>query len=145
MGYWVNTVARLLARYVSKTDTCWIWTGSLSKTGYSKTRIGDKHLLAHRVIFEHLKGPIPEGMQLDHLCRNRACVNPDHLEIVTPTENLRRGISPSAINSRRTECVKGHPFSPQNTYSTPDGRRQCRICIKLRATKWWNSKTVRRA
>ena len=83
---------------------------------------------AHRVVYEILVGPIPVGLELDHLCRNRACVNPDHLEPVTTRTNLLRGYSPWACRARQTHCKRGHEFTPENTYGTGDGRRYCRTC-----------------
>lgn len=79
------------------------------------------------------KGPIPEGLVIDHLCRNRGCVNPDHLEAVTQRENILRGEGLAAANARKTHCPKGHPYSGENLYVVPSsGRRQCRICADAR-------------
>jgi len=80
-----------------------------------------------------LVGPIPAGLQLDHLCRNRACVRPDHLEPVRSRENTLRGFGPSAINARKTVCAHGHPFDEANTGRSPNGRRFCRECGRIRA------------
>ncbi len=84
--------------------------------------------LAHRRVYELLRGPIPEGLTLDHLCRERSCVNPDHLEPVTFRENIRRGQSPPGINSRMTHCKNGHPLSGDNIRIETSGGRRCRTC-----------------
>lgn len=104
---------------------CWLWQGKKDNLGYG--RYG-KQYRAHRWSYEYHKGPIPEGLQIDHLCRNRACVNPDHLEAVTKKENTLRSLAPTAINARKTHCYKGHPFDERNTYVTPEGWRTCRAC-----------------
>lgn len=124
-----------LWRYVDKTDPsgCWIWKGTMGHGGYGIFRMGGQgasYLRAHRVVYEEVAGPIPDGLVLDHLCRVRHCVNPGHLEPVTQEENvLRSPESPSAVNSRKTHCKHGHPYSGDNLYVTPRGERQCRICV----------------
>jgi hypothetical protein len=109
-------------------DGCWEWHGYHDRDGYSGVSGG--HL--HRKVYEDLVGPIPEGLTIDHLCRNRGCVNPEHLEPVTHRENCRRGTQAgvAAENSAKTHCVHGHEFTPENTYYRPPGRtaRQCRQC-----------------
>jgi hypothetical protein len=88
--------------------------------------VGDAWQGAHRVAYELFKGPIPAGMDLDHLCRVRCCCNPDHLEPVTRKENLRRG-----LNGQKTACYKGHPYTPENTYYRANtGKKQCRLCAR---------------
>ena len=106
-------------------DDCWEWKGMPKSGGYHQIKVGGRNLMAHRVVYELLVGPIPEGLQLDHLCRNRWCVRPDHLEPVTPKENKRRGIT---VNETKTHCPRGHAYNEENTYRFPDGSRRCRAC-----------------
>lgn len=118
-------------RFWAKVDTtgiCWEWTGSLTGPGHGHLWFQGRYRGAHCVAYELLVGPIPAGLHLDHLCRNRPCVNPDHLEPVTPAENIRRGSSLSAQRARRTECPKGHPYDAENTVTDRRGRRYCREC-----------------
>jgi hypothetical protein len=109
---------------------CWWWAAKINTGGYGHFRTGsgtagtEQTHLAHRYAFELLIGPIPVGMQLDHLCRNRACVNPDHLEPVIPGENTRR-----ASAAKKTHCKRGHRYTPENTYrQASTGRRSCVTC-----------------
>ena len=102
-------------------DDCIIWKGPLNAQGYG--RHGGK--LAHRIEYEKVKGPIPIGLELDHLCRNTSCVNPNHLEAVTRLENMRRRYA------TMTHCVNGHEFTAENTYKKPEGYRQCRECNRI--------------
>ncbi len=113
-------------------DGCWEFTGGKTQNGYGRFWDGQRSVLAHRFSYEHHVGPIPDGLQCDHLCRNRACVNPGHLEPVTNQENARRGVSGDQARERqlaKTHCHKGHPYSGDNLYVPPDGsRRECRQC-----------------
>jgi len=111
-------------------EECWLWTASLNQAGYGQINPGGGGipLRAHRVTYEWLVGPIPEGLELDHLCRNRACVNPKHLEAVTHRENILRGESPMAVRARDTACPRGHPYDEANTYRYANGTRRCRAC-----------------
>lgn len=109
---------------------CWEWQAGKATAGYGTFWTGDRFMSAHRYAFELYVGPIPVDLQLDHLCRNRGCVNPNHLEPVTARENALRGEGPTAVNARRNECVNGHPFDEGNTYQRPASRpgRECRAC-----------------
>lgn len=120
---------------IRKTDSCWEWTGCKVK-GYGQISINKRRYYTHRVVYELLVGEIPKGLQLDHLCRNRSCVNPTHLEPVTSKENLRRGNSPSAINKRKTECLRGHELLNNNVWVAPNGSRKCRECSRIRKREY---------
>jgi hypothetical protein len=116
---------------------CWLWKGAVHYGGYGTytARHGDKRY-AHRMVYELLVGPIPDGLDLDHLCRVRSCVNPDHLEPVTRRENLLRGETDAARRAAMTACERGHPFTPENTYVKPSGARECRPCRRARVRRW---------
>ena len=111
---------------------CRVWQGALDAGGYPIVWRGRRPARAHRVVYEREVGPVPEGKVLDHACRNRACVRPDHLEPVTHAENVRRSEGVSAIHGRKTHCDAGHPFSEENTRIKPDGGRVCRTCHRHR-------------
>lgn len=123
------SVACQLGSYsVQRPNGCIEWVGGLNWKGYGKVAIGGRTKVAHRVAYELLVGPIPDGLTLDHLCRNRACVNPEHLEPVTNRENILRGTAPSAMNAAKTHCPQGHPYDEANTYVSAKGSRHCRQC-----------------
>lgn len=113
---------------VNKTSTCWLWTGSTGKYGHGLFKLGDNNVPAYRFAWEQIRGPIPEGKVLDHLCRVPQCVNPEHLEPTSSGENVLRGIGPGALNKRKTHCKQGHAFAGTNLRISPDGSRVCREC-----------------
>lgn len=119
---------------VDQSGDCWLWKrpGAFSVGGYGRFWDGDRFVPAHRFSFELVHGLVPDGLQLDHLCRNRACVNPAHLEPVTPKENNRRADLALGIRSGMTVCKRGHEMTPDNTYTSPSGGRQCRACRAVR-------------
>ena len=130
-----RVIERFESRYVITPDGCWEWQGTRNKLGYGRFNCGHVEVLAHRFSFEMNVGPIPDGLVLDHLCRNPACVNPEHLEPVTQGENVLRGrMVQGASQARldRTHCPAGHPYDEENTYLRPDGGRDCRICMRRR-------------
>lgn len=122
---------RLLSKVYIDDNDCWIWQGTKNPAGYGKFSIGKGRLPPYRVLWILLRGPIPEGLVLDHLCRNPACCNPDHLEPVTHRENVLRGNSPAAKNARKRYCKWGHKFDESNTYVWR-GHRSCRACARRR-------------
>lgn len=113
-------------------DACWNWTASTTADGYGRFRVRpessgeSQKALAHRVAYELLVGPIPDGLQIDHLCRNRGCVNPAHLEPVTGQENTLRGDTIPASHAAQTHCTRGHLLSGANLRLSPNGARVCR-------------------
>jgi len=122
---------------VRKTKTCWTWQGSCTRGGYGQFGLSRKVVYAHRVAFaiKHKRFLDPDKV-LDHLCQNRICVNPDHLDEVTMRENLRRG---SKFNGNKTHCKNGHLYSANNLYNTKNGWRVCRKC-RLDTVKRWQGK-----
>lgn len=130
-----STEDRLRKKYtICKESGCWEWTAAVQSNGYGRVWYNGKVQYAHRVMYERNVGTIKEGMDLDHLCRNRKCVNPDHLEQVTRSENLKRGETGENIAEplrKKTHCPKGHPYSGDNL-RLYGGRRHCRACARNR-------------
>lgn len=129
------TTEELFWAKVNKTEDCWVWTAGRDWDGYGQFHIKHQLILAHRYAYELLVGPIPEGLTIDHLCRNEGCVNPVHLEAVTIGVNVLRGNGPCAQNARKTRCMHGHPFDLFNTGYESDGHRWCRACKRERDTR----------
>ena len=153
---WSRQKISLLDRFKEKfkidsVTGCWNWTASLNHGGYgmiggSPPEYKDyRPILAHRVAYKLLIGPIPKDCEIDHLCRNRKCVNPQHLEAVSHKVNCLRGNSPPAIRSRQTHCAKGHPLVGLNLYIHPNtGYRKCRICGRDRDRIRWPDRKAKR-
>jgi hypothetical protein len=122
---------------------CWLWLGSYTITGYGRLgrkELGRKETLAHRLSYEMHIGPIPEGLVIDHLCRNRGCVNPDHLEAVTNEENIRRGEWIPAKATSPTHCLHGHEYTPETLSISNRGERRCKECGRISARKSYAEK-----
>jgi len=131
----VEVIERLLSK-VDKTGDCWNWTGSVSSSGYGQITgyIGNKkkNFITHRLAYKHYLGKIPDGYTIDHLCQNRLCQNPDHLEAVTQRENTLRSLTVTAVNAQKTHCTNGHPYSGDNLLM--DKKRNIRMCKACRKT-----------
>ncbi len=119
---------RFTSKFSVADSGCWEWTAASSHLGYGAVYHNGRQQGAHRAVYELLVGEIPNGLELDHLCRNPKCVNPEHLEPVTHRENIRRGSGPFQDRARQTHCKHGHPFDQENTRIRPNGTRKCREC-----------------
>ena len=127
----------MIPEYINQ-DECWLWAGLITPDGYGRQYYydnGHKAIYAHRLIYEHYKGDIPKGLQIDHLCRNRRCVNPNHLEAVSRKQNILRGNAFSGVNARKTHCKNSHKYTADNTYYIKRNgvfrQRECKECRKL--------------
>jgi hypothetical protein len=120
---------------------CWIWLGALTIGGYASFSIATSTAeVAHRYSYKQKYGPIPQGKELDHLCRVRCCVNPDHVEPVTRKENVRRG-----LGGPKSVCKYGHPFNEANTYWKANGAKSCRVCDKRRQQQYRDARKLTHA
>jgi hypothetical protein len=139
-------LTRLMRRVVVDDAGCWNWTGATSSGyGYMAADLDERgytNWRTHRIAYVLANGPIPSGRGLDHLCRNRSCCNPRHLEPVTWKENTRRGDGPAGINARKSACPEGHPYTDENTYVAPGSRnkRTCRACRKARQARYYQER-----
>ena len=135
-------VERALLRVAARTtftDSCWIWRGTRNHKGYPHLKVGRIDVRVHRWLYGIAIGPVGDDLTMDHLCRVRACINPDHLEPVTNRENVLRGVGPTAQNARKTMCSHGHPYTPENTGYQDSPGHAGRYCITCRRTR---SRTV---
>jgi hypothetical protein len=136
--------SRILA-WIKKVDGCWEWQGHLSQDGYGRIQMGSrkdntrKVKEAHIISYESFVGKVPEGLVLDHLCRNRRCVNPTHLEPVTMYENIKRGEAGKHFKDK-THCPAGHPYQGTNVMLTTKGYRRCRKCTYTQTMKYYYQK-----
>lgn len=134
----VPTIERFNARTRPMANGCIEWIGYLDRDGYGQLSLPGrrgKTVRAHRWAYEYFVAPIPAGLVIDHLCRNRRCVNPAHMEAVRPEENTRRGNAPTTLNARKTHCVRGHSLTGYNVLPVKGGRA-CRTC-RVEATRRW--------
>ena len=140
-----HSISLRLARKIKVDPSgCWLWTAYKTQNGYGQFSIEGRGRYVHRVTYVNRYGPVPKGLTLDHLCRTRHCVNPDHLEPVTNTENVLRGEGWAAKNARKTHCLQGHEFTASNTYVSW-GRRNCRVCKLTRnRAGYWRKRAARR-
>jgi hypothetical protein len=133
-----NQIERFMSKII-KTNSCWEWTAFKNRDGYGRFKLNGKMILSHRVSYELFKEDIPDGLTIDHLCRNRDCVNPDHLEVVTHEENVKRG-DIGLWQKLKTHCPQGHEYTKENT-SVHKNKRKCRKCDRIRAKIRYDKKT----
>ena len=126
----MNTIQERFLKKVKKIKSCWVWQGCIVKN-YGQMWDGEKVDGAHRISYRLFKGEISKGLQIDHLCQNPKCVNPKHLEMVTPKENIKRG-----KNGNKTHCHAGHKFTVENVIKRKNGTRTCRQCKNLRKKRY---------
>jgi len=134
------TLTRFWNKVKESPSGCWEWTGCLNKEGcYGVFWHNHKSYVAHRFLYESINGAVPEGFELDHLCKNKKCVNPNHLEVVTRRVNALRGKvghRTGEIQKAKTHCRRGHPYDEANTYFHANGARGCRLCREIARNKW---------
>lgn len=137
-------IERFLNRIQVSENRCWLWTSTLNNKGYARLGMYKRLVLVHRWTYILFKGVIPANLELDHLCRNPRCINPNHLEPVTHQENNLRGNTQSAIHAKKTHCPQGHPYDEENTHIDKRGRRECRVCKREKARTYNELLTLKR-
>jgi hypothetical protein len=139
-------IDRIATKVAFTADGCLEWVAFVEHSGYARIWLNRKNVMAHRAVYEYHFGPIPAGLVIDHLCRNKRCVRPEHLEAVTNSENVLRGVGPSVVReaaAARTHCKSGHPFDDSNLYVFPDGTRTCLTCKRQRAREHYEQNRQR--
>ncbi|GFN09588.1 hypothetical protein GCM10010298_34560 [Streptomyces microflavus] len=125
--------ARFWSKVSRDVDVCWLWAGTVNNTGYGRFWLTGRYWQAHRVAYTLACGPIADGLMVDHICRNRQCVKPAHLEAVSPRTNTLRGDSPTALNARKGVCVNGHVLAEENLVQPVSDTRRCLACHRARS------------
>lgn len=145
IGVLLSDAARLDKLIWQKTDRsgdCWVWTAGKNAKRYGQICLYDKQtrrqfsFKAHRVSYEAVHGKIPDGLQIDHLCKNPSCIRPSHLEAVSARTNNIRSTSPTSILAQKTHCMRGHPLSGENLHIRPNGNRACKLCQRWLQRRW---------
>lgn len=146
MGSMRGTAVKRFFNKIEKhrSSDCWLWTAGLDHKGYARFRDDSgKKVRAHRWAYEWFRSPIPEGLHIDHLCRNRHCQNPWHMDLVTNAENQQRGL----VNQckHKTHCVNGHPLSGENLHITAKGARRCLECNRQQCREYYHRRKAKEA
>lgn len=131
----IKDIERLANKFTISQNGCWEWIAYIDNNGYGRISINSKSRLAHRVMYMITNKKLNKSLEIDHLCKNRKCINPKHLEEVEAIENTKRGDA-WLYNINKTHCRKGHQYDKDNTYIYSDGRRACRKCDRLRPSRY---------